>query len=762
MWTRILIGDFKRSVPLSITLTLLIAVAATLVISGTAMTSQTFSAVSAMWNKAQPPDLMQMHAGPLDEQEIYDWAHSQENIDDVQIVRTLPIPPDGLWLAGTSQSESVLEPALVTPSEKFDYLLTENGERVHPKEGEVILPVHYSAVGAADVGDDMLVKIAGEEKRLRIAGFARDMQMNPSMVTSKRLVVHPKDFDYFAEKGLESEYLIEFMVADGATISAVQDAYTQAKLPAQGVAIDAAVLKLMNALTTLITAVLALCIALLLVTIAVLALRFAFITSIVNDIKHIGTLKAIGAPGKAIKRMYIMKYLVLAVIGTLIGAVAAVGLTRLAMKPVLLYLGKPPHSFATLAPPIVAALVVPLIVALFCWLLLRRLDKVSPSEVLSGSGGGSRTRNRRFRLSNSKLLPANIWLGLTAATEKSHTLLVAVIAVATFLLVFPVSLLATFNNPNFSTYLGIGKSDIRVDLRTGSETDFSQLVAELQADDDIAESAALVTNRLQVQGPEGWEYVVVERGDHSIFPLNYTSGTAPDEDTEIAVSVNQAQALEATVGQGIQITDGSQNRSVRISGIYQDITNGGRTAKATFDTNAPALWQVMYVTVKPGVDAAAKTEALSEKFPTATITDVADYTRQTLGATTGQIAIVVALSAAAALGLVFLMTVLFLILVFAQERSQINTLHMIGASRKTIMGQYLARFITVGIIGIGIGVAIAAFGGTKLLSLALGLLGAPGVHLLPNPAISYLLLPALVLGVMVIATLIAAKKITPE
>ncbi|AKK07228.1 FtsX-like permease family [Corynebacterium mustelae] len=761
MWRQILIGDFRRSIPLSITLTLLIAVAATLVISGTAMTSQTFGAVSAMWNKAQPPDLMQMHAGPLDEQGIYDWAQSQSGIDDVQIIRTLPIPPDGLWLAGTSQSDSVLEPALVTPSEKFDFLLTETGQRVQPEPGEVILPVHYSAVGTADLGDEMLVAIAGEEKRLRVAGFARDMQMNPSMVTSKRLVVHPEDFEYFANKGLESEYLIEFMVADDASISTIQDAYTQAQLPAQGVAIDAAVLKLMNALTTLITAVLALCIALLLVCIAVLALRFAFITSIVNDIQHIGTLKAIGAPGRAIKRMYIMKYLVLSVIGTLIGAVAAVGLTRLAMKPVLLYLGKPSQSFTTVAPPIVAAFVVPLIVAAFCWLLLRRLDHVSPTEVLAGSGTERRTWRRQFRLGNSRMLPANIWLGLTAATEKSHALLVAVIAVATFLLVFPVSLLATFNNANFSTYLGIGKSDIRIDVRAGSGVDFSELSAEIQTDEDIAESVSLVTNRLQVLGSEGWENIVVERGDHSVFPLNYTSGVAPTTETEIAVSVNQAQELEAVVGQEIQITDGTDKRNVRVSGIYQDITNGGRTAKATFATDAPTLWQVMYVTVKPGVDIAAKTQALSEEFPFATITDVADYTRQTLGATTGQISIIVALSAGAALGLVFLMTVLFLILVFAQERGQISTLYMIGASRRTIIGQYLARFFTVGIIGIGIGVIVAAFGGTALLSSALGLVGAPGVQLLPNPVISYILLPALVLGVMVVATLIAAKKITP-
>ena len=75
----------------------------------------------------------------------------------------------------------------------------------------------------------------------------------------------------------------------------------------------------MNALSTLLVAALAIVIASLLVVVAALSVRFAFLAAIENDLKEIGVLKAIGAPSRAMKRLYLIKYAALAGVGTVVG-----------------------------------------------------------------------------------------------------------------------------------------------------------------------------------------------------------------------------------------------------------------------------------------------------------------------------------------------------------------------------------------------------------------------------------------------------------
>ena len=104
---------------------------------------------------------------------------------------------------------------------------------------------------------------------------------------------------------------------------------------------------------------------------------------------------------------------------------------------------------------------------------------------------------------------------------------------------FSVNMYNTMNSAEFTTYMGIGKSDMRMDLR---RTDRSQktlikLQEELKNDREIDKSAAYITSSYQVKNAEGtWDYLNIETGDYSVFPLNYLEGSAPDQEGEISLS----------------------------------------------------------------------------------------------------------------------------------------------------------------------------------------------------------------------------------
>ncbi|CAM5237510.1 hypothetical protein BSAF29S_01763 [Bacillus safensis subsp. safensis] len=59
-----------------------------------------------------------------------------------------------------------------------------------------------------------------------------------------------------------------------------------------------------------------------------------------------------------------------------------------------------------------------------------------------------------------------------------------------------------------------------------------------------------------------------------------------------------------------------------VTGIYQDVTNGGKTAKAISQPfPQTALWQTVQIQLKPGVNIAEKKKVFEKKVSPAKVTD---------------------------------------------------------------------------------------------------------------------------------------------
>ena len=235
MLTRLLKADLARGAVVAATLTALIALAATLMSAGTSLIVDSLSATSRLSTQAKLPDLVQMHTGTVDSETIDQWAATRSDIADHEVIKTLPVPRQELTINGRNQSESYSEPAFVTSPKRLDLLLDDQGNPVDPRPGEVVLPIHYRAIEAADVGDTVTVTAGGRTTTLKVVGFARDAQMNAAMITSKRLVVSPKDFSALEQQISEPEYLIEFTLAGSARPGTVISSYKEAGLPSNGI-----------------------------------------------------------------------------------------------------------------------------------------------------------------------------------------------------------------------------------------------------------------------------------------------------------------------------------------------------------------------------------------------------------------------------------------------------------------------------------------------------------------------------------------------
>ena len=315
--------------------------------------------------------------------------------------------------------------------------------------------------------------------------------------------------------------------------------------------------------------------------------------------------------------------------------------------------------------------------------------------------------------------------------------------------------------------MGIGRSDIRIDLRQSDNMAerFDRMVAYLTDDPDVATFSPLVTSQFTlVQSDGSLETINIETGDFTLFPLDYLDGTAPQKEGEIALSYLKAQDMEKGVGDSVMLLVDGQEQPLKVSGIYQDVTNGGRTAKAVLPATLPfdpenALWYTINLDLKSPDRIPEKVQEYSTAFAPARVTDLEGYVAQTLGNTIAQLEKVTLIAIGAGLLVSVLMTALFLKMLIARDGSQIAIMKSLGFSLRHIRIQYLAKTLSLLAIGIVLGTIFANTAGQRLVSLLWTLMGAAQISFVIDPLQAYLLFPLLLMLTVSITTIFSITGI---
>ena len=145
--------------------------------------------------------------------------------------------------------------------------------------------------------------------------------------------------------------------------------------------------------------------------------------------------------------------------------------------------------------------------------------------------------------------------------------------------------------------------------------------------------------------------LLVEMGDHSVFPVSYAKGSSPVREGEIALSSLLAQDLGLNLGDTLELETEEGRRSVVVCGIYSDITNGGKTAKMWGSVSGeredlPVMWSILYVSLREDAFSEAWMKSYSREG--VDIVDIADYVQGTYGPTLEQIRLAERISSAPA------------------------------------------------------------------------------------------------------------------
>ncbi|WP_307584441.1 ABC transporter permease [Paenibacillus wynnii] len=760
--------DFSRKKSITIALFIFILLSALLVSAGSSMIMELSNSLNNLFTASKAPHFVQMHSGELNQSEIDDWTSKNDLVKAQQTVEMINIDGSNLYLGNDAESEknSIMDLDFVRQNTSFDLLLNLESQVIQLSRGEIAVPIYYKQQKNMNIGDKVKITTPSFNMEFTVVDFVRDVQMNPSIIHSKRFVVHKGDFERLKSNLGEIEYLVEFQLNDFSKLSEFSNAYQSSNLPKKGPSVDYSLFKTLNSITDGVVAAVVIFVSILLNVIAILCIRFTILATIEEDYREIGVMKAIGISQSYIKKMYLTKYVVMAAAASIIGFLASIFLNRLFTANIMLYIGTAPKSVLQHLISFIAVVLIFLMVVLFCSLVLRRFKKISTIEALrSGNIGDAKVRTDSLPLHKSKFFNIPIFLGVKDVFQrfKMFRLLLIVFLVSSFIIIIPVNFLNTIQSPSFISYMGIGQSDIRIDLRLTDNIveRYEEMNSYIKNDKDVEKFSPLVTSQFKMINNDGaLENISIETGDFSIFPLDYVNGNAPTSDNEIALSYANSKDMGKNVGDQLQLVVDGTEKNMVVSGIYQDVTNGGRTAKALMPFNADAvLWYVVSLDVSDHTDIKGKIAEYEEAFYPAKVTHLQGYLDQTLGNTIDQLKLITILAILIAIFVSILITSLFLKMLVAKDYAQIAILKSIGFTLRDIRIKYVTMALLVLNIGIILGTIVSNTIGQKIVSIILSFFGASQIKFVIDPVQAYILCPLVLMFVVTITTLISIISI---
>lgn len=726
--------DLTRHRLISIGLTLCIMMTSFLATSAAQMTVQLNGSISDLLQSAKAPDFVQMHDGSLDEKAVDIFSSKQSMVKAHQIVPMIPIEHVSIKFGQEPAQAGVMDHLFVKQNRYFDFLLNERNEKLTVNKGEVAVPIYFQQKYHLKIGERLLISKGSHQFSFQIKTFLRDAQMNPSLVSSKRFLLHDADWVALNQVFQKKEYLIEFLLHDASQADAFQSLYQSSELPQQGPAVTLPLLRMLNALTDGMVIAILLLVCFLLISISLLSLRLAMTAAIEEDEREIGILKVLGIPLSKIKQLYVGKYAVLACIGCIAGYLMTLKFGDLFTANIQQYMGNRLSFFHQVIPLLVSILTAMIVIS-FSYTVLRRFGQISAAQAIQGGiSSPSHKKQIPMHLQKNRFLPVNFWFGLKDLFSriKMYSTITCIIALCTFLMLMPIQLWYTLQSPDFITYLGSGKSDLRIDIRQGNDLEKStnKIASMISVDQDIQTSAVYETTSLQAKTMENTlETLYLETGDLSAFPLTYLQGREPLKEEEIALSVLSADSLQKKIGEKVTLATNGQQVQKMVTGIYQDVTNGGKTAKALSQPFPhSSLWKTIQIQLKQGIDMAEKKAALETNMSPTKVTDMKEYVHQTIGSTASLVKVIALFSTIAAFGTASLMLMMFLHMLRAKDLNRTHLLRTIGFSQKDLIYQYLTSFIVVLSIGAFIGAIAVHTIGPALMSAGGASLGASSLQ----------------------------------
>ena len=332
----------------------------------------------------------------------------------------------------------------------------------------------------------------------------------------------------------------------------------------------------------------------------------------------------------------------------------------------------------------------------------------------------------------------------------------------------PIRSLQTMQAEDFVTYMGSPICDLLVEVMQGEELEkrneeLSNVLSEEIENGHIQNATVLRRVRLQAfNNADELVGVHVDTGSSAGKGIVYISGTNPSVENHIALSYLLADELGKEVGDKVNIISDNQTYCMEVCGIYQDVTSGGKTAKAIYDFEGELSEKYTYqLELSNDVSAEVFSNSLKSELGSGySIKSMDSFLEQTLGGVTVRFSQAVYL-----IIIIGIIITIFIVLLYMELRLA-RTMHALaekiamGIPIKAICIQELYPMLLLGGTGIILGVILTEILGETVVSALFSLLGLGITSIsFSDITISCILVPVCLVIILVVINLGVCMKV---
>jgi putative ABC transport system permease protein len=517
-----------------------------------------------------------------------------------------------------------------------------------------------------------------------------------------------------------------------------------------------------------------------LVLIAFVLLRFTINFTIDEEFHEIGVMKAIGIPVRKIRTLYLIKYLAIAIAGSLIGLALSVPFGNLMLDRVLQNMVADQGYFWV---NILCALLTVGLVILFCFSCTRKIVKLTPIDaVRSGSTGERFTAKGVIKLNKSFLRPVPFMaVNDILGNIKRFGVMIIAFTLGLLLITIPINAANTLNSDYMAELVSMPPGQVA--LFGGENIAAVAKVAHAAAVEQTTHIKAVLAEQgmpaevsqemmLNYRVRYGDTVLVLPAyqgvGDSKADMYAYLDGYPPENVGEIAMTQVSADSFGVKIGDSVMIATGGDEveKPFIITGTFQTLFQMGVgirfNEEEILDYSAMFFGHAVNVrfTDNPSGDTVKeRMERMESIFPEYSVATPAEYIQTHTGSMNESLGGIIAVIEAVVIFINMLIAVLMIRSFITKEKGEIAVMKAIGfKSRSLVAWQVLRIGIVFAVSGI-----LAAVLSEPLSQLGAGqafkIMGAGSIHFYIDPFEIYLKWPVIILGMTLLAGIIAALGI---
>lgn len=504
---------------------------------------------------------------------------------------------------------------------------------------------------------------------------------------------------------------------------------------------------------------------------AFVVLRFTIDFTVSEEFREIGVMKAVGIDNGSIRSLYIVKYLAIAVIGTLIGYFCSVPLGDMMMKTVSENMVLSSENGTLMG--LLSSVAIVIIILLFCYGCTHRVNKLSPIDAVRNGQTGERFRKSSFLHLGSSKLPANAFLSFNdvISAPKQFSIVIVVFTLCILLMTIMSNFALTLKSEKILRFFDVPSSEAHIidneiigEVMVDQST-YKQIIEDtekLLADNGMPGKCTMtMITQFETSHEDKTAKILfgVMKGETN-DTLYVDMGSAPQKTDEIAVTVSTLDDLGAEIGDRVTAVINEKEYEFIITGTYSSFISDAFLYKDFDLGNLPAN-KIMGVQIHfDGNPDKAQINKNIEKLKSLLDTDKVYSTSDYINNFTGMSDTVNVIKQMMII-ITVIVTALIVILMersfISKEKSEIALMKAVGIDNGSIILQHSLRFVIVSVIACIVSSAVLMPISDIMMNWVGNMIGdISGMKSDFDPLEIFVICPAILIGVTVIGSFLTA------